>query len=70
MVTARDKYMTVVVDQIQAKTYLRVHGTIDAINRKLFFGEPLTVTLKDSISPEEYNQMLHARGIIYLRDDS
>jgi hypothetical protein len=70
LVTATDKRVTVVVDRIQAKTYLRVHGTIDAINRKLFFGEPLSVTLKEDISPEEYRQMLHAPGIIYLRDDS
>jgi len=70
MVTADDKHLTVVVDQIQAKTYLRIHGTIDAINRKLFFGEPLTVALKDDISPEEYRQMLRAPGIIYLRDDN
>ena len=70
MVTADDKHLTVVVDQIQAKTYLRIHGTIDAINRKLFYGEPLTVALKDDISPEEYRQMLRAPGIIYLRDDN
>ena len=70
MVTADDKHLTVVVDQIQAKTYLRIHGTIDAINRKLFFGEPLIVALKDDISPEEYRQMLRAPGIIYLRDDN
>lgn len=69
MVTADGKHLTVVVDQIQAKTYLRIHGTIDAINRKLFFGEPLTVALKDDISPEEYRQMLRAPGIIYLRDE-
>jgi len=70
LVTASGKHLTVVVDQIQAKTYLRVHGAIDSINRKLFFGEPLSVTLKDDISPEEYRQMLRAPGIIYLRDDN
>ena len=70
LVTAKDKHVTVVVDRIQARTYLRIHGTTDAINRKLFFGEPLNVTLKDDISPEEYRQMLRAPGIIYLRDDS
>lgn len=70
LVTASDKHVTVVVDQIQAKTYLRVHGAIDAINMKLFFGGPLSVTLKDDISPEEYRQMLRAPGIIYLRDDN
>jgi predicted Ser/Thr protein kinase len=67
LVTARDRTLTVIVDKIQAKTYLRVHGTIEAINRKLFFGEPLSVTLKDDITPEEYRQMLHAPGIIYPR---
>ncbi len=70
MVTANDRQLAVVVDKIQARTYLRVHGTIDGINRKLFFGEPFSVTLKDDISPEEYRQMLRAPGIIYLRDDN
>jgi len=39
-------------------------------NWELFFGEPLSVTLKDDITLEEYRQMLRAPGIIYIRNDS
>jgi serine/threonine protein kinase len=69
LVTASGSHVTVVVDKIQARTYLRVHGTVDSMNRKLFFGQALGVTVKEDVSPEEYRQMLRAPGIIYLRDD-
>ncbi len=59
----------VVVDRMQAKTYLRIHGAVDSINRKLFFGEPMSVDVRDDASLEELRRMLKEPGITYFRED-
>ncbi len=70
MITWQQKKATVVVDRIQAKIYLRINGLMEDLNRKLFFGEPLTVVVRDDVSPDEFRKLLREPGVLYLRDDS
>jgi len=70
LVALKERRAVVVVDRMQAKTYIRLHGIVDTLNRKLFFGAPMSVVIRDDVSPEELRQMLREPGITYLRDDA
>lgn len=61
---------TVVVDQIQAKVYLRLNGLMEDLNKKLFFGEPMSVMVRDDVTAEEFRTMLQEPGVLYVRDDA
>ncbi len=61
--------IVVVVDRMQAKIYLRVNSLLESMNKKLFFGEPMTASVRDDIPQEELRRMLQQPGILYVRDD-
>jgi hypothetical protein len=61
--------MTVVMDKAPAKTYIRITSLIDAINKKLFLGKPVTGVIKDDLDDREFQNMLRDTGIVYARDD-
>ncbi len=42
---------------------------IDTINKKLYFGKHMTVTVRDNISTEAFQQMLREPGVMYVGDD-
>jgi predicted Ser/Thr protein kinase len=67
-VTATGQRVTVVVDRRLARTYLRAHTLIDAVNARLFFGQPFTVEVRDDLSPEE-TRALFGSGLLYVRRD-
>jgi hypothetical protein len=62
--------VTVVVDHIRAKIYLRVNSLMEEVNSKLFFGEPLTVVVRDDVAADEFRKLLYEPGVLYLRDDA
>jgi serine/threonine protein kinase len=66
----QQKRVTVVVDHIRAKVYLRINSLMEEVNSKLFFGEPLTVTVRDDLATEEFRKLLYEPGVLYLRDDA
>jgi hypothetical protein len=61
---------TVVVDHVQAKVYLRLNGLMEDLNKKLYFGEPMTVVVRDDVTAEEFRTMLQEPGVLYVRDDA
>ncbi len=64
------KQAIVVVDQIHAKVYLRLNGLMEDLNKKLFFGDPMTVLVRDDVTAEEFRAMLQEPGVLYVRDDA
>jgi serine/threonine protein kinase len=60
---------TVVTDKASAKTYIRIAGLIDSINRKLYFAKHISVEIKDDLSDEELQSLLRVPGVVYVRDD-
>ena len=60
---------TVVVDNALAKTYLRINAALDAVNGRTFFGEPLTVTIREEVPAAEIRSLLTGSGVLYVRDD-
>jgi tRNA A-37 threonylcarbamoyl transferase component Bud32 len=69
LVTYQENQATVVVDRSQARIYLRINGLIDSMNRKLFFGEPISATVRDDVKGKEFRQMLKDPGLLYVRED-
>lgn len=67
-VTLERQRVTIVVDRRLARTYLRAHTLIDAVNARLFFGEPFTVEVRDDLSAEE-TRALFGSGLLYVRKD-
>jgi hypothetical protein len=70
LITWQQNKATVVVDRMQAKIYLRINGLMEDVNRKMFFGDPLTVVVRDDVTAEEFRKMLQEPGALYLRDDA
>jgi hypothetical protein len=60
---------TVLTDKALARTYVRINALMDKINRKKYFGDPYSVTVRDQITPEEERQALATPGILYVRKD-
>jgi eukaryotic-like serine/threonine-protein kinase len=60
---------TVVADRAAAKTYVHANAVMDRINRRMFFGDPFTVVVRDGLPAEEEKSLLSGPGILYVRSD-
>jgi serine/threonine protein kinase len=69
MVVVSGQQATVVVDNALAKTYVRINSLMEGTNRKMFFGDPFTVVVRDSVTPEETRAFLTGPGVLYVRPD-
>jgi hypothetical protein len=69
VITCQQGAIVVVVDKMQAKIYLRVNSLLESMNKKLFFGKPMTASVRDDVPQEELRRMLQQPGILYVRDD-
>lgn len=69
VVVLRGREVTVLVDRAVAKTYVRINAWMDRINRKMFFGEPFTVSIRDDFSVEQEKELLNGPGVLYVREE-
>ena len=60
---------TVLIDQAQASLYQKINQHMRDCNRKLFFGDPLKVAIREEIASEELQKLLIEPGVEYVRDD-
>jgi predicted Ser/Thr protein kinase len=63
-------HFTVVADVAQAKTYVRANAILDAVNARMFFGDPFTLAVRDDLSPADLKVILSSASILYVRDDA
>ena len=61
--------ITVVADRALARTYVRINALVDAMNAKMFFGDPFKVVVRDDFTPEETKALLTSPGVLYVRED-
>jgi tRNA A-37 threonylcarbamoyl transferase component Bud32 len=61
--------ITVVADKALARTYVRINALVDAMNAKMFFGDPFKVVVRDDLAPEETKALLTSPGVLYVRED-
>jgi len=65
----RDNQVTVVISKAPAKIYIRISSLVDAINRKLYFSQPIAAAIKDDLSEPEFRNLLRTPGVVYARDE-
>ncbi len=70
LITFQNNRVTVVVDRVQVNTYIRVNGLVEAANRKLYFGEPMTAAVRDDVTADEFRQLLQQPGVLFIRADA
>jgi serine/threonine protein kinase len=69
LIVCMDRKITVGVDRAVGQLYGRINAQLSQCNRKLFFGQPMSVVIRDDLSPEETRQLLAGGGVQYVRDD-
>ena len=68
-IIVRTDQVTVVLDKAPAKTYIRITSLIDGINKKLFFGKPVTASIREDLSESEFHSLIRTPGVVYARDE-
>ena len=70
LIVCVDGKITVGVDRAVGQLYGRINGQLNQCNGKLFFGQPMSVVIRDDLSPDETRQLLAGAGVQYVRDDA
>ena len=69
-IVCKDATITVGVDRAVGQLYGRINTQLNRCNRRLFFGPPMSVTVREDLSTEETRQLLSGAGVQYVRDDT
>ena len=69
IIAVDDLGITVVADKALARTYVRINALVDAMNARMFFGDPFKVVVRDDLTPEETKALLTGPGVLYVRED-
>jgi tRNA A-37 threonylcarbamoyl transferase component Bud32 len=68
-IVRRDDHITVIVHEAKAKTYIRINSLVDLVNKKLYFGKGIEASVRDDLSPDEFQHILRRPSVTYVRDD-
>ncbi len=68
-VIVRDDRITALTEKAPAKVFIRLTGLVDDINRKLYFGKPVSAEVKNDLPEGEFRGWLKQTGIVYIRED-
>jgi len=69
LVVFRSGQFDVVVDRAVAQLYGRLNHQLRVCNQKLFFGQPLTLSILHDLSGEQLDKLLAGPGVQYVRPD-
>ena len=69
MIAFQDRQATVVVERPVAQLYGRINDYLNACNRKLYFGVPMTVSILHEVTAEQMNNLLASPGVHFVRED-
>jgi hypothetical protein len=69
LVVCQGGQFSVVVDRAVAQLYGRLNRDLLACNRKLYFGQPLTLSILHDLSGEQLDKLLAGPGVQYVRPD-
>jgi hypothetical protein len=70
LIAFHDRQFTVVVDRPVAQLYGRISTHLRKCNRKLYFGQPMTVSILHDVSAEQIHNLLAGPGVQYVREDA
>ena len=66
-IACQDRRITVGIDRDAGQLYGRINNQLSVCNRKLFFGEHMSVVIRSDLTAEETRQWLAAPGVHYVR---
>ncbi len=69
IIASREREISVVIDHPVAQLYGRLHGYLRSCNQRLYWGQPMTLTILHELSSEETRQILSSPGVEYVRDE-
>jgi hypothetical protein len=69
VIVCQDRRLIVVVDRAAGQLYRRMSKQLNDCNRKLFFGQPLSMVVQHDLVPDALRQLLTSPGVQYVRDD-
>lgn len=69
-IACQERRITVGVDRAAGQLYGRINKQLSSCNRKLFFGEPLSVVIRSDLTEEETRQWLATPGVHYVREQA
>jgi tRNA A-37 threonylcarbamoyl transferase component Bud32 len=68
-IVRRDDHIIIFVEEAKAKTYIRINSLVDLVNKKLYFGRHIEASVRDDLSPDEFQHILRKPSVTYVRDD-
>jgi tRNA A-37 threonylcarbamoyl transferase component Bud32 len=68
-ITIREDRITVIAEKAPASLYITLNTIIDEINGKLIFGKPVSLSVRDELSADEFQKVLRETGVVYVRED-
>lgn len=69
LITFRNQQFTVVIDRPVAQLYNRINQQLQMANRKLYFGEPMTVSIIHGVEADAMKRLLSNSGVQHVRED-
>jgi hypothetical protein len=69
LITIEEHRVTLLVDRPVPQLYQRINSHLRACNRKLYFGQPMTVSILHELPPEQLQKLLCGPGVQYVRED-
>jgi tRNA A-37 threonylcarbamoyl transferase component Bud32 len=69
IVAWENNHLTVVADQPTPRTYLKLNGLLNSLNSGMLRGAPVTLTVHEEMSDEEFRKLLSTSAVQYLREE-
>jgi serine/threonine protein kinase len=69
VIACQDGRISVVVDRNISQLYGRIHHQLNDCNRKLFYGQPMSVSIRHELTEAELRQLLSGPGVQYVREE-
>jgi len=70
VIACQQHQISVVIDHPVAQLYGRLSDHLRTCNKRLYFGEPMTLTVLHELTPEQSRKLLASPGVQYVRDDA
>jgi hypothetical protein len=69
LVVVQDQRATVVVDRPVPQLYSRINNHLRTCNRKLYWGQPMSVAILHDLPAEQIQKLLTGPGVQHVRED-
>jgi hypothetical protein len=67
VITLEGMTLVVALDKPTAATYVRLHAAVDVLNASTYFGDRLSLVVRDGLSADEQRARLSSGRVLYVR---